>query len=277
MEGEDVAVILSASAELLCQEGGATALPPLRAINHSIPLIDEAKIYSWRPSKCPDALKPLWQAKKAEYLASGRWKLASGSNASPMLMIPKPARDDGVLRLRTVVDKREQNANTHKLAAPLPDMDGILSMFPELSDGHEPHFCALYWRVHGRIRIVLDVLRREKFYLGADKMNFFASSMKINKSLLSSFLGAVSFLAPDCEGIRIPMGILVTDASLTGASGYLCQGDNLSMAKVVVFIVESLKRFRPLLYGASFRICTDHKASMSSSSQYITFQALQTH
>ena len=25
-------------------------------------------------------------------------------------------------------------------------------------------------------------------------------------------------------------------------------------------IVESLKRFRPLLYGTSFRICTDHKA-----------------
>ncbi|KAI0371576.1 hypothetical protein BV20DRAFT_941717, partial [Pilatotrama ljubarskyi] len=86
MEGEDIAVILSASAELLeheldrlreqlkseaadlCQEGAATALPPLRAINHSIPLIDEHRIYSWRPSKCPDALKPLWQAKKAEYL-----------------------------------------------------------------------------------------------------------------------------------------------------------------------------------------------------------------
>ncbi|KAJ3002426.1 hypothetical protein NUW54_g5855 [Trametes sanguinea] len=207
------------------------------------------------------------------------------------------------------------------------------------------------------VRTVLDVLRREKFYLGADKMIFFAKSLKIlghvidergiamdphkvntvknwkvptNKLLLSSFLGAVGFLAPDCEGIRIPMGVLapltssarpwkwsathqrafedvkakvhlwrnnrrvaldyspgapcinlVTDASLTGASGYISQGEDLKTSEVVTFwsgkfnsaqqhypmheqellaIIESLKRFRPLLYGAEFRICTDHKA-----------------
>ena len=151
-----------------------------------------------------------------------------------------------------------------------------------------------------------------------------------NKSLLSSFLGAVGFLAPDCEGIRIPMGVLapltsaskgwlwtdthqrafdqvkaivqkwrdsrwialdysedappinlVTDASLTGASGYISQGDDLASARVATFwsgkfnsaqqnypvheqellaIVESLKRFRGLLHGAKFRICTDHEA-----------------
>ncbi len=207
------------------------------------------------------------------------------------------------------------------------------------------------------VRLVLDVLRREKFFLSAEKMHFFAERLKIlghvvddhgiamdphkvdsimkwkvptNASLLSSFLGAVSFLAPDCEGIRIPMGVLapltgsskiwkwhethqrafeqvqakvhlwrnnrrvaldysegaprinlVTDASLTGASGYVSQGDDLRTSKVVVFwsgkfnpaqqnypvheqellaIVESLWRFRPLLYGATFRICTDHRA-----------------
>ena len=43
-----------------------------------------------------------------------------------MLLIPKPPRDDGKLRLRTVFDLRQRNANTHKLAAPLPDIDGIL-------------------------------------------------------------------------------------------------------------------------------------------------------
>ncbi|OSC97145.1 hypothetical protein PYCCODRAFT_1331539, partial [Trametes coccinea BRFM310] len=86
IEGDEVAEILSASAELLeqkledlreilrkeaedlCQDGAVAALPPLRAINHTIPLIDEIKIYPWRPSKCPDALKPLWQAKKTAYL-----------------------------------------------------------------------------------------------------------------------------------------------------------------------------------------------------------------
>jgi Retroviral aspartyl protease len=37
-------------AKLLCSQAGATALPPLRAINHAIPLIDEKKVYPWRPS-----------------------------------------------------------------------------------------------------------------------------------------------------------------------------------------------------------------------------------
>lgn len=135
----------------------------------------------------------------------------------------------------------------------------------------------------------------------------------MNKGLLSSFLGTVGFLADDCEGIRIPMGILtplagaramwnwtathqrafedvksivqkwrdhhrvvldyspdaesinlVTDASLTGASGHISQGNELNKAHIVTFwsgkfdpaqqnypvheqellaIVESLKRF----------------------------------
>ncbi len=78
-----------------------------------------------------------------------------------------------------------------------------------------------------------------------------------------------------------PLNNLVTDASLTGASGYISQGDDIQTAKVVTFwsgkfnsaqqnypvherellaTIESLKCFRPLLYGAKFRICTDHKA-----------------
>nr|VWO95354.1 Uncharacterized protein [Ganoderma boninense] len=376
IQGEDVAVITSAAADLLddeleklrdelrrdaddlCQDGARAALPPIRDVNHAIPLIDEKKVYSWRPSKCPDALRTLWHEKKKAYLESGRWKLASGTNASPMLMIPKPAREDGILRLRTVVDKRQQNANTQKLTAPLPDIDGILRnvvkhKYRSLIDGkdayeqirvvpeHVPRTLfttpdgtmvslvlqqgdingpAMYQAVMNHIfapyigvfmdvylddiviysdtieehmkhvRLMFDVLRRQKFFLGADKMNFFASKLKIlghvidekgiamdphkvdsvvnwkvptNKSLLSSFLGAVGFLAPDC------------------ASGYISQGENLTTAKVVTFwsgkfnsaqqnypvheqellaIVESLKRFRPLLYGTKFRICTDHKA-----------------
>ena len=85
------------------------------------------------------------------------------------------------------------------------------------------------------IRIIFDVLRREKLYLGPNKMQFFAEELKIlghvidskgirmdphkvdkvvnwktptNKDLLRSFIGAVGFLAPDCKGIRIPMGQL---------------------------------------------------------------------
>ena len=85
------------------------------------------------------------------------------------------------------------------------------------------------------IRIMFDILRKEKLYLGPSKMQFFTEELKIlghiidnkgismdphkvdkvlnwkaptNKDLLRSFIGAVGFLALDCKGIRIPMGIL---------------------------------------------------------------------
>ncbi|RPD57528.1 hypothetical protein L226DRAFT_445699, partial [Lentinus tigrinus ALCF2SS1-7] len=57
-------------AESICQEASDSPLPPLRAINHTIPLKDESKIYHWRPSKCPDALRPLWIEKRDAYLKS---------------------------------------------------------------------------------------------------------------------------------------------------------------------------------------------------------------
>jgi hypothetical protein len=39
-----------------------------------------------------------------------------------MPFIKKPGSD----KLRTVIDLREWNKNTHKMSAPLPDIDGIL-------------------------------------------------------------------------------------------------------------------------------------------------------
>ncbi|KAF9440102.1 hypothetical protein P691DRAFT_794197 [Macrolepiota fuliginosa MF-IS2] len=56
---------LSSSSELIeyasniCKEAVDTPLPPLHAINHVIPLLDDMKAYLWCPSKCPEALKPL--------------------------------------------------------------------------------------------------------------------------------------------------------------------------------------------------------------------------
>ena len=415
---------LHKEAEDLCQDPTRSALPPFRSINHTIPLIDKTKIYRWRPSKCLEALKPIWQKKKQSYLDSGRWRFASGANASPMLILPKPGKD-GQMGIRTVIDKREDNANTVKLASPLPDIDTILRnvtrhKYWTMLDGKDAYeqirvqadhvartlfttpdgtmeslvmqqgdcngsatyqmvmnhvfapYIGVFMDVYlddiviysdtveehmNHVRTIFDVLRREKFYLSPSKMWFFASTLCIlghvidrngikmdphkvdavsnwkvptNKSLLSSFLGAVGFLAPDCEGVRIPMGILaplagattpwrwthkhqrafelvkdivskwrdhhrvaldyssevqtinlVTNASLTGASGHISQGDDLRTAKVVTFwsgkfnsaqqnypvheqellaIVELLKHFRGLLHGAKFRICTDHKA-----------------
>jgi len=106
----------------LCAKASETGLPPLRAINHSIPLIDEKKIYPWRPSRCPEPMRLQWAEKRRLYLASGRWQVTSAGNTVPMLFIRKPGSD----KLRTVVDLRECNKNTVKLTSPLPDMEGIL-------------------------------------------------------------------------------------------------------------------------------------------------------
>lgn len=67
-----------------------TPLPPLRAINHQIPLKDPAKVYHWRPSKCPEALHGLWATKRDAYLRSGRWRMSNVHNTSPMLLLTKP-------------------------------------------------------------------------------------------------------------------------------------------------------------------------------------------
>ena len=52
---EDVRDDLRRYAKPLCKEMHKTDLPPLRDINHAIHLIDEAKTYPWRPSRCPEA------------------------------------------------------------------------------------------------------------------------------------------------------------------------------------------------------------------------------
>ena len=112
-----------AEAKPLCSQSGAMALPPFQAINHSIPLIDESKIYPWRPSHCPEALRPLWIEKKNTYLKSGRWEMTAAWNTCPMLLLPKPGSPP---QLHVVVDLHEHNKNTQKLSSPMPDMDGIL-------------------------------------------------------------------------------------------------------------------------------------------------------
>ncbi|KAF9540268.1 hypothetical protein CPC08DRAFT_738795 [Agrocybe pediades] len=59
-----------------------TGLPPLRAINHTIPLIDLNKKYPWRPSKCPEALLPQWIEKRGVYVGTGRWKITNAGNTN---------------------------------------------------------------------------------------------------------------------------------------------------------------------------------------------------
>ena len=296
-------VILRKEAEDLCADPSKTALPPFRAVNHTIPLIDERKVYRFRRSTCPEAFRDQWREKKDTYIVTGRWRVATGHNAIPMLMIPKVSSSGGKPGLRTVFDKREQNANTYKLASPLPDIEEILRevsrhKFRSLIDGkdayeqirvipeHVPrtlfttpdgtmeslvmqqgdcnagatyqtlmnHIFASHIGVfmfvylddiivfsdtiedHVRhVKMVLDILRKERLFLSPNKMQFFAEELKIlghvinekgirmdphkvdkvlnwktptNKDLLRSFIGAVGFLAPNCKSIRIPMGHL---------------------------------------------------------------------
>ena len=58
-------------AEPLCREMSETDLPPLRAINHMIPLIYELKTYTWHPSRCPEAFRAQWAEKRDAYIKSG--------------------------------------------------------------------------------------------------------------------------------------------------------------------------------------------------------------
>ncbi|KAL4256242.1 hypothetical protein AB1N83_013628, partial [Pleurotus pulmonarius] len=109
-------------AKPICKRAIDSPLPPLRAINHTIPLIDESKVYHWRPSRCPEPLREQWNDKWKGYTASGRWEITNSGNTVPMLLIYKP----GTTLLRVVVDLRERNANTRKMASPLPYIEGIL-------------------------------------------------------------------------------------------------------------------------------------------------------
>ncbi|KAF8695684.1 hypothetical protein RHS03_07957, partial [Rhizoctonia solani] len=409
-------------AEDLCKTAGETSLPPMRVINHRIPIIDESKQYSRRGSRVAEALRPLWIEKHRSYTNTGRWRHSTGTNATPMLCIPKRNKD-GKTALRTVFDLRERNANTRKLSSPLPEIDDILNdvlrhPYRSLLDGKDAYeqirvepddvkhtvfvspsgtmesmvmqqgncnagatyqtlMQAIFGKYVGKfmhvylddiaifsdtihehvehIEKVLDVLREQKLYLSPGKMQFFADELRIlghvidrdgirmdpdkvdsiekwktptNKDLLMSFIGAVGYLAPNCPGIRIPMGMLskrttqtpwywgpsdqrafqevkdivskwrahhrvalnyspdadpiylVTDASFTGASGFVCQGKTLESARIAAFwsgklkpaqqnypvheqellaIVESLKRFKNLLHGVRFTVKTDHR------------------
>ncbi len=290
----------------LCKEVNETDLPPFRAINHTIPLIDVTKTYPWRPSKCPEAFRAQWAEKRDAYLKSGRWKITPAGNTVPMMLIPKPGTNPPAMRV--VVDLRERNKNTQKSTSPLPDMEGMLRrtaskpfrtlldlksayeqirIIPEhvdrttvtTPDGnmvslvvqqgdcnapatHQALMNHIFSAYLGRfvdvylddiviysdtllahvehVKIVLDILKREKLYLSPGKLHFIEPVLKIlgriiddqgirmdqnkvdsimnwktptNRDLLRGFIGSVGFLADDVPNVRIPMGIL---SSITG-------------------------------------------------------------
>ncbi|KAJ8701144.1 hypothetical protein PTI98_004101 [Pleurotus ostreatus] len=58
LNSEGVTKLSSRSVQLVESnlEKAHTPFPPLRDINHTIPLIDENKVYHWHPARCPDPL-----------------------------------------------------------------------------------------------------------------------------------------------------------------------------------------------------------------------------
>ncbi|CAA7257324.1 unnamed protein product [Cyclocybe aegerita] len=123
---EKVCEELRARAEPLCRGVEDTELPPLCAINHTIPLIDPNRKYPWCPSRCLEAFRAQWAKKRHAYLCSGQWEITSAGNTILMMLIPKPSKDSGLPDVRTLLDLRECNKNTYKLTSPLTDMEGML-------------------------------------------------------------------------------------------------------------------------------------------------------
>lgn len=108
-----------------CQDimnGTPSKLPPLREINHRIPLIEPDKVYNYHLPRCPEAVKVALSAKIERYEQAGWWKRAVVTQAAPMLCVPKK---NG--KLRTVVDCRKRNNNTLRDVTPFPDQDEIRS------------------------------------------------------------------------------------------------------------------------------------------------------
>ncbi|KAJ7632008.1 hypothetical protein B0H17DRAFT_890247, partial [Mycena rosella] len=69
--------------------GVPETMPPLREVNHRIPLIDEVKVYNYHLPKCPDAMKEQLIEKINRYVRAGWWKAVQTNQAAPMLCIPK--------------------------------------------------------------------------------------------------------------------------------------------------------------------------------------------
>ena len=95
-------------------------LPPLRAVNHRIPLISDNKQYYYHVPCCPDTMKLQLMEKLQQYIKAGWWILKTASQAVPLLCIPKKSG-----KLRTIVDCRQHNDNTVKDMTPFLDQDQI--------------------------------------------------------------------------------------------------------------------------------------------------------
>ena len=93
-------------------------LPPLWEVNHTIPLINPEAQYLMQTPRCSSALFLLLQEKTECYIKAGWWVSAHSQNTVPPLSIPKAGKE---LKLQTIIDMWEWNANTILDSTPLPN------------------------------------------------------------------------------------------------------------------------------------------------------------
>jgi hypothetical protein len=98
-----------------------TTLPPSRACDHSIPLVDGARPVNIRPYRLSPALKDEVESQVAEMLQNGIIQNSSSAFSSPVLMVKK--KDNS---WRFCVDYRHLNALTVKSKYPVPIIDELL-------------------------------------------------------------------------------------------------------------------------------------------------------
>ena len=82
--------------------GAPPHLPPLREVNHKIPLKDDNMQYTYHLPRCPDAMKMQLSDKIQRYTNAGWWEESNVSQAAPMLCVPKKLG-----KLQTVIDARK--------------------------------------------------------------------------------------------------------------------------------------------------------------------------
>jgi hypothetical protein len=97
--------------------------PPIREINHKIPLIDEDKILTKRFYKIKLPYKDQTIKTIHDRIQSGLWAPAITASASPGSAI---AKTSDRTKCRYIIDLRERNANTQKMISAMPLMRDIV-------------------------------------------------------------------------------------------------------------------------------------------------------
>jgi hypothetical protein len=94
-------------------------LPPLRLINHEIPLNPNLRTIHRAP-KCPEPLHDKFRQKFNRYVKAGWWVHTTLPSSAPLLIVFKKSG-----AIRTVIDARQCNENTIPDITPLPDQEAV--------------------------------------------------------------------------------------------------------------------------------------------------------